>query len=84
MKNFVWILVVLLIILHQDFWFWTDDTLVLGFCPIGLAFHIFLSIAACLTWWLATKFAWPESLAVSENDTADTTAVPSDAGDAGS
>jgi len=49
----------LLLILHQDNWFWTDDTLVFGFMPIGLFWHACLSIAASVTWFLATKIAWP-------------------------
>ena len=52
-------LVVALLILHQDNWFWTDDTLVLGFMPIGLFYHACISVAASATWFLATKIAWP-------------------------
>ena len=52
-------LVILLLVLHQDNWFWTDDTLVFGFMPIGLFWHACISIAASATWWLATKIAWP-------------------------
>ena len=52
-------LVLLLLILHQDNWFWDDDTLVFGFLPIGLFWHACLSIAASLVWWLATHIAWP-------------------------
>jgi hypothetical protein len=52
-------LVLLLLILHQDNWFWTDDTLVFGFMPIGLFWHACISIAATLTWALATVIAWP-------------------------
>lgn len=52
-------LVVLLLILHQDNWFWDDDTLLMGFLPIGLFWHACISIAATLTWFLATKIAWP-------------------------
>ena len=52
-------LVILLLILHQDNWFWTNDTLVFGFMPIGLLWHAGISIAATLTWALATKIAWP-------------------------
>lgn len=59
MKLFVWCLVVVLVILHQDNWFWEDDTLVFGFMPIGLFYHACLSIAAAFTWFLATQFAWP-------------------------
>lgn len=59
MKYFVWGLVVLLIILHQDNWLWENDTLVMGFMPITLLYHACISTAAAVTWWLATKFAWP-------------------------
>jgi hypothetical protein len=53
------VLVVILVVLHQDNWFWGDDTLVFGFLPIGLFWHACLSIAAALTWALATRIAWP-------------------------
>ena len=49
----------LLFLLHQDFWFWTDDTLVLGFLPLGLAYHAAYSIAAAVLWGLVVHFAWP-------------------------
>lgn len=63
-SNGPWIigaLVVVLLILHQDNWFWNDDTLVFGFMPIGLLWHALISIGASLTWALATKIAWPLS-----------------------
>ncbi len=56
----VWGLVLLLIVLHQDNFFWHDDTLVLGFLPIGLFYHACISVAAAVTWFLGTKFAWPK------------------------
>lgn len=62
MKNVIWFLVILLIILHQDYWFWYDDTLVFGFIPIGLFYHALISIAAGVVWYLATVYAWPEEL----------------------
>ena len=37
---------VALLILHHDWWFWTDGRLVFGFLPIGLAYHMLISIAA--------------------------------------
>ena len=52
-------LVIVLLILHQDNWFWTDDTLLLGFLPIGLFWHACISVAATATWFLATRIAWP-------------------------
>ncbi len=60
MKQFVWCLVILLAIVHQDVWFWNDSTLVFGFMPIGLLFHAGISLAAGITWFLATKFCWPK------------------------
>ena len=62
-------LVLLLLILHQDNWFWTDDTKLLGFMPIGLFWHACISIGASLTWFLATKIAWP----IHETDSGDQT-----------
>lgn len=59
MKKVVWGLVVLLIVLHQDVWLWDNDTLVAGFMPITLLFHAGISVAAAVTWFLATKHAWP-------------------------
>lgn len=53
------VLATLLLILHQDYWFWTNRTLVFGILPIGLFWHICISLAAVLTWALATRIAWP-------------------------
>lgn len=53
------VLVLLLIILHQDNWLWTNDYLVLGFIPIGLFYHACISLAASAVWFWATKYAWP-------------------------
>jgi hypothetical protein len=61
-NNGIWIitaLVLLLLILHQDNWFWTDGSLVFGFLPIGLFWHACISVGATLTWALATVIAWP-------------------------
>ena len=62
MKNVVWGLVILLVILHQDIWFWANDTIVMGFIPIGLFYHALISVAAGITWYMATVYAWPEGL----------------------
>jgi hypothetical protein len=58
-KYVIWLLILLLVILHQDFWLWSDGRLVMGVLPVGLAYHIGLTIAAAVTWWLATKLIWP-------------------------
>ncbi|MGZ5437604.1 MAG: DUF3311 domain-containing protein [Pyrinomonadaceae bacterium] len=55
--------VVVLYILHQDFWFWrTPYPLVFGFVPIGLFYHACFAVAASLLMWLLVKFAWPSHL----------------------
>lgn len=59
MRKIVWLLVFLLFLLHQDFWFWDDRTLVFGFMPVGLFYHTVFSFAAGLIWLLASKYAWP-------------------------
>lgn len=49
--------------LHQDFWFWrTAKPIVLGFLPIGLAYHVTYSLAAALLMALLVRYAWPEHL----------------------
>ena len=59
MSRFIWTLVLLLLVLHQDNWLWTDARLVFGFMPVGLLYHACLSVAAALVWWLAVRYAWP-------------------------
>jgi hypothetical protein len=62
MKTFLWILIAILIVAHQDFWYWTDDTLAFGFLPIGLAYHMGISTAAGIVWFLMVNLAWPKQL----------------------
>jgi hypothetical protein len=55
--------VVALYVLHQDFWNWrTPYPLVFGFIPIGLFYQAVFSVAASLLMWLLVKFAWPSHL----------------------
>ena len=57
------LIVVVLYILHQDFWNWrTAYPLVFGFIPIGLFYQACFSVAASLVMWLLVKFAWPAHL----------------------
>jgi hypothetical protein len=56
------LVVIMVALLHQDFWLWTDKRLVLGFLPIGLAYHIGYSFLAALTMGLLVRFAWPTQL----------------------
>ncbi len=67
MRGLVYGLIVLLAVLHQDFWWWDDsDTLLFGFVPVGLAYHAGLSLAAGLLWALAVKFCWPADVDVED------------------
>ncbi|MGF1484839.1 MAG: hypothetical protein ACFBZ8_10805 [Opitutales bacterium] len=47
-------------VLHQDFWFRDDPTLLFGFYPVTFAWHTGFSIAAALGWLSLVLFAWPE------------------------
>ena len=59
MKLWIWIIVITLGLLHQDFWWWGDRTLLMNFLPIGLAYHVLFSIVAAGVWLVAVMFAWP-------------------------
>ena len=54
--------VIALYVLHQDFWFWRDGTLVFGVMPIGLFDHAMYCLAASALMWALVKFAWPQGL----------------------
>jgi len=78
MRKLVYVMIVLLALVHQDFWWWDRiDPLVFGFIPIGLAYQAGVSIAAAALWAMAVKYCWPEGL-VSEQG-ADTPLTGGDA-----
>jgi Protein of unknown function (DUF3311) len=57
------VVVFVLYVLHQDFWFWrTAHPIVFGFIPIGLFYQACFSVAAALVMWLLVKYAWPSHL----------------------
>ena len=62
MKPLVWILIILLIIFHQDYWQWGRDDLIGGFLPYALAYHMAISLATAGVWLLAVKFCWPQDV----------------------
>ena len=62
MKKAVYIAAVVLAVLHHDFWWWDDPAIVLGFLPIGLAYHVVYTLLAAGLGALAIKFAWPAHL----------------------
>ena len=57
------IAITVLYALHQDVWWWRDARpLVLGFLPVGLAYHGVYCIAVALLMWVLTRVAWPSHL----------------------
>lgn len=59
MKLIIWTMVLLLVLLHQDEFLWESTYLVGGFLPAGMAWHIGISLASAVVWYLATLYAWP-------------------------
>ena len=60
-----WILpvvIVVMVALHQDSWFWSSRRLIFGFLPIGLAYHVCYSILASLVMVFLVRYAWPSHL----------------------
>jgi hypothetical protein len=69
MRYLVWLLLVLLVLVQQDYWRWWDaPVVVLSFLPRPLAVQMGVSIAAGFVWWLATKYCWPLDPANSPGD----------------
>jgi len=58
-RRLVLALLVGLLILHHDFWYWDDPTLIGGVMPVGLAWHVAYSVVASLVWVLVVLYAWP-------------------------
>lgn len=59
MRNVVVVLGIALAVLHQDWWFRADPSLVFGFIPISLFYHLCFSVSVAGLWALMSKFAWP-------------------------
>ncbi len=56
------LLFALMVVLHQDVWFWNDSRRVLGFLPVGLAYHVaYTVLAAVVLAWLV-RHDWPRDL----------------------
>jgi hypothetical protein len=61
-KRLLYVVLLLVAVLHQDFWFWSDSTLVVGFLPAGLAYHAVYTLIVALLMWLLAEYAWPTHL----------------------
>jgi hypothetical protein len=56
-------LVLVVFLLHQDFWNWTKtEPLLLGFLPPGLAYHAGYCFVAALLMAVVVRYSWPRSL----------------------
>ena len=63
MKWVLYLLTMLLIVLHQDFWNWDKvDPRWFGFLPVGLWYHLGYCVAAAVLLALFVAFAWPTHL----------------------
>lgn len=56
------VLSVLLGFLHQDYWLWGNQSLIAGFLPIGLAYHVVFNLLSSALWAFAVFKCWPEEL----------------------
>ena len=59
MRLVIWSMIVLLVLLHQWDGYRDDPRLVAGMLPAAMVYHMGISLAACLLWWCATIWAWP-------------------------
>ena len=68
-----WILyigLVVLFLLHNDFWLWDNPQRVMGL-PIGLLYHIGFCVAAAILMALVINHAWPQHLRDEDADQAE-------------
>lgn len=59
MRKYLVMLAIVLAVLHQDFWLWDSTTLVFGFLPMGLAYHMAYSLVVAGFGYLCIRYAWP-------------------------
>lgn len=57
------LLVAVLYLLHQDFWFWDRvRPLVFGVLPIGLFYHVVYTVAVSAALFWLVRTSWPSHL----------------------
>ena len=62
-RTLLFVLVLAVYALHQDFWFWRDARpLVFGVLPVGLFYHVAYMVASFLLLWGLVKNLWPSHL----------------------
>jgi hypothetical protein len=62
MPLIAWIMTLVLLVLHQDWWLWDNQTMLFGFVPVGLGWHIGISISASAMWAWIVWCRWPADL----------------------
>ena len=75
-SKLVLLAVVLLGLLHQDFWLWSDASRLLGFIPSGLAYHVGFSIVTAGLWIVVVRTAWPSEARPDNNGPSDAQGPP--------
>ena len=53
--------VITLLVLRHDYWNW-HEVKPIGFLPIGLWWHILVTLFSSVVMWLLVTFAWPAHL----------------------
>ena len=71
MKKGVIAFMLILFVLHQDFWLKENGDLVFGILPATLAYHMGFTVLAAFGWFLVVKYAWPEFPEEDEEEGAD-------------
>jgi hypothetical protein len=56
------LLILGLLVAHQDYWQWNRNELVFGFLPYTIAWHMGLCLMTAAVWLLITTFCWPTHL----------------------
>ena len=61
-----WLLVLVVLfvlVLRHDYWWWDDARpLLFGFLPVGLWWQTLVTLLAAAMMWMLVKFAWPAHL----------------------
>ena len=66
-KRLLYAAVLIVAVVHQDFWLWDERNLVFGFLPVELLFHSLYTLAVAVLMWLLAEYAWPEDLEEEED-----------------
>ncbi|MGD1084595.1 MAG: hypothetical protein ABSA47_07580 [Verrucomicrobiota bacterium] len=76
-KYLLFVLIALVYVAHQDLWNWKKaDPLILGFLPVGLAYHAAYAVLCAIMMAVLVKFAWPKHLETQEGPEARNNAPP--------